>query len=340
MLKTAFIGAGNIFENTHLPLFRKQEECELSAIMEVHDEKAKEIARKHGIPEYFTNIDKLLDVVRPDIVVVCTPNKFHHSMTIKALNAGAHVLCEKPPAMTAYEAKEMATLAEKNKKVLAYNLHYRHSNEVSFLKKQIDNGVLGDIYSVKVQALRRRGIPGWGNFISKEAQGGGPLIDIGIHMLDVALYLMGYPAVKSVEASQYTEIGNRRRKGTFGYWDPEKFDVEDSCFAFIKFKNNASLFLETSFALNIKQRSVMNVELYGNLSGASVFPLEIYLDRDGELVDEIYPFVSTMKNEHYAASIKSFVDKCLGKETMIATAYEGYMLQKIIEDIYNTGGNP
>lgn len=202
------------------------------------------------------------------------------------LKNNCNVFCEKPPGIKAKEALEMLNLSKEKNKVLAYNFHHRHSTDVEYMKKSMDSGQLGDIYYGRIKALRRRGIPGWGVFTNKELQGGGPLIDLGVHMLDAALYLAGFPKIKSVSAFSYTKIGNVKNKGTLGEWNPEKFQVEDFLTGYIKFENGSVWNLETSFALNIKEKNtIMNVELFGTEGGMNLADMEIYTEANGELTD-------------------------------------------------------
>src|SRR5699024_4627011 len=156
---------------------------------DVVKEKVEQVAEEYNIPNAFTNHEEMLQEVELDAVSICTPNKFHAPAAIAALRAGCHVLCEKPPAMTVEEAHQMDIEAKNAGKILTYGFHFRHKPEVETLKRFIDGGELGEIYAAHVLAIRRRGIPGWGVFTNKELQGGGPLIDIGVHMLDTALYL-------------------------------------------------------------------------------------------------------------------------------------------------------
>jgi predicted dehydrogenase len=333
--RIGIIGAGQIFETVHYKNYIKYpEEVEIIAVVDANLDRAKAVAEKYNIPYYFDSSTKMFESVKLDIVSVCVPNKYHYENVILALKNNCHVLCEKPPSINAGEAKEMMDLAKKQKKILAYNFHFRHSKEAKFIKNQVEKETFGEIYYVKVRALRRRGIPGWGNFINKSLQGGGPLIDIGVHMLDLALYLLDYPEVDSVMAASYQKIGNKKKKGLLGEWDPTKFEVEDSAFAFIKFKNGMSLNLETAFALYIKENSLMNVNLYGDKAGASVFPMEIYTDMDEELVDITMPFSS--EEDKHSNSIRHFLDACSGKDALISNGEEGYKIQAIIEAIYKS----
>lgn len=334
-LSAGIIGAGQIVENTHLPNFKKYpDRVETLAIVDVNPDRAKYVAEKFGIPYYFSSYQEMFDKVKLDAVSVCTPNKFHAEAVIAALNHGCNVLCEKPPAISKVDAEKMAQTAKENQKILAYNFHFRQSEEVQSIKRFIDGGEFGEIYYVRVKALRRRGIPGWGVFTNKEIQGGGPLIDIGVHMLDTALYLMDFPAADYVSASAYQKIGTRAGVGLMGSWDPNRFTVEDSAFGFIRFKNGATLVMETSFALNIKERSLMNVELCGEKAGASVFPPVIFTEKHGSLLDMELPYVAEVDKHHQ--SIKSFIDVCMGYEGLICTAEQGLAIQKIVDALYRS----
>jgi predicted dehydrogenase len=334
-LRVGIIGAGQIVEVTHMPNYMKNSELiETLSIVDVNLERAKYIAEKFNIPYYFSSYEEMFKNVELDAVSVCTPNKFHAAAVIAALNNGCNVLCEKPPAISREEAEKMTQAAKDNNKILTYNFHFRQSEEVQAIKRFIDGGEFGEIYSARVQALRRRGIPGWGVFTNKEIQGGGPLIDIGVHMLDTALYLIGYPEVDYVASSTYKKIGNRAGVGLMGSWDPEKFTVEDSAFGFIRFKSGASMMLETSFALNIKERSLMNVNLFGEKAGASVFPPVIFTEKNGSLLDIEIPYLQ--ETDKHSKSIENFIKACLGKEAMICTAEQGLTVQKIIDAFYKS----
>ncbi|MFU8649743.1 Gfo/Idh/MocA family protein [Lysinibacillus sp. RSDA_15] len=328
-LKVGIIGTGSIAQTVHIPNYiRNKDRVELVAVCDIDIQKAKECAHKFDIPFYFSNYEDMLNQVDLDAVSVCTPNKFHTEATIKSLLSGCHVLCEKPPAITHEEAKRMQEIAEKTGKILTYGFHYRYSQEVQTLKKFIDSKELGEIYTIKVCALRRRGIPNWGVFTNKELQGGGPLIDIGVHMLDTALYLMGYPNPDIILASTYQKIGNK--KG-IGDWDWEKFSVEDFAIGMIKFKNGATLILETSFAANI-QKDKMQVSLLGDKGGADLFPLRIYQEKHDVLID-VSP-VHTKDIKPRDAEIDDFISCCLSGIQPFSTPKEGAILQRILENFY------
>ncbi|WP_408011209.1 Gfo/Idh/MocA family protein [Pseudalkalibacillus sp. A8] len=332
--KVAVIGGGNVAEKVHVPYYRTREELELVAVVSPNTERAKSFAERTNIPRFYSDAKEMYETEKPDIVSVCTPNRFHYEHVIYALEHGCDVLCEKPPATSAKQAKEMKETAEKNHCLLAYNLHHRFAEDVQIIKEKASDGLLGDIYVTKVQALRRCGIPGWGHFINKDMQGGGPLIDIGIHMLDAALYVLEYPKVQIVTAKMYQKIGSKKNEGTLGNWDPSQFKVEDSLFGFIELEGGRLLQLETSFALNIKETSLMNVEFYGDQAGATLFPAHIYTDQKGEFYSILEK--ESADSDRSQKSLAAFVDKCLGKDVMVADGTQGYLIQQIIEALYQS----
>ncbi|WP_319003545.1 Gfo/Idh/MocA family protein [Bacillus shivajii] len=193
---------------------------------------------------------------------------------------------------------------------------------------------LGDIYAASVYAVRRRGIPGWGVFTNKDLQGGGALIDIGVHMLDTALHLMGYPEPDQVLGATYQKLGKKKGVGLLGEWDYENFSIEDMARGMITFKNGASITLESAFAANVKKDDVMNVSLKGDRGGADVFPLNIYQEKHNTLLD-VSPAYLPDESPH-TNLITNFVDCCVNETEPSSTAEQGVILQQIIEALYRS----
>lgn len=334
-LKVALIGAGGIATDVHIPAYRKvPEQVEIVAIADVAYDKAKAVAREHGIASVYDNYQSMLTETDIDAVSVCVPNKFHKDAAIAALEAGCHVLCEKPPAMNQEEAKEMEDAAVKSGKLLMYGFHYRFQSETQAAKRFIDAGEFGEIYSGRVQAIRRRGIPGWGVFTNKELQGGGPLIDIGVHMLDTALYLMGYPEPAVVLGQTHQQLGTKKGVGLLGEWDYQNYTVEDMAIGMITFKNGASLVLESAFAANVEKRDTMQVSLMGNKGGADIFPLKMYQEKHDTLID-ITPAYLPEINAHQT-EIHAFVADCIEGNITDRYAKQGTNIQKIIDGLYQS----
>ena len=228
----------------------------------------------------------------------------------------------------------MEEKAKEKNLFLSYGFHFRASEQVAFLKKAIESGQMGEIYHADVQWHRRRGIPGWGSFTNKEIQGGGPLIDIGAHMLDSALYLMGYPKVSYVCATYSDRLGKSSKAGLMGSWDTERFTVEDSLFGFVRFADGTSLNLQTSFAINRAEKDVRSVKLYGSCQGADLFPLRVFGEENGQLYDKDYPFME-MRDWHLDLD-RNFVKACLGEESLLVTARQGTYIQELICMLYQS----
>lgn len=331
-LRVGIIGAGSIASGVHIPNYKKHEDrVELAAVADVNRDKAEECAARFGISEVYDSYETMLREARLDAVSICTPNKFHAGAAIAALEAGCHVLCEKPPAMSYEEAQRMEQTAQRRGRLLTYGFHYRYAEEVQLLRRYIEAGELGEVYMAKVTAVRRRGIPAWGVFTNKELQGGGALCDIGVHMLDTALYLMGYPEVDRVMATTYQKLGTRPGVGD---WDWKQFSVEDLAVGMIVFKNGASLLLETAFAANVGPDKTMQVSLMGDQGGADVFPLKLYQERHGTLVD-VQP-VGLKGGKPRDLELAAFVDSCLGGPPPLSHAAEGTALQRIVEQLYRS----
>jgi predicted dehydrogenase len=334
-LRAGIIGAGQEAQASHFPNFLKNKDLvDVVALCDINPVSAKGAAEKFGIPNYYTSHKEMLEKENLDMVSICVTNKFHEPITVDALKAGCNVLCEKPPAINSVQAKHMEKVAKETGKILTYNLHYRHAPEVRTVKAMIDEGKFGKIYSGKVIAYRRRGIPGWGTFTNKDMQGGGPMMDIGIHMLDTALYLLGFPEPSYVAANSSDLIGKRKGFGLMGDWDPSRFTVEDSMFGYIGFKNGTSLLVETAFALNCKQERKMNVELFGEFSGASVFDGEVYTENENGLLDIAMPFVRDIDRRF--ESISSFIRCCRDNLQPLVTASQAVVLMNIIDAMYKS----
>jgi predicted dehydrogenase len=337
--KVAIVGGGHIADQNHIPILKQlSDRVSVVAICSRDANKARILADKYDIPLAFNNLPDLFSGDhKPDIVFNCTANNLHYPFTIQALENDCHVFCEKPPAMNAKEAREMAHVAKEKGKTLAYNFQRRHTPQFSLLQKCLREGSLGDVYHIKATYLRRRGIPGWGNFTNKSIQGGGALIDLGVHILDLALSLLDYHIPDKILGNTYDFIGKAGGKGLKGTWDPAKFEVEDASFAYLSFPNNASIILSSSFALNRKDEETINLEISGTKAGATLNPVELFTEIAGELANIQFPHL-TPTNPQLENTI-AFLDACEGKASNICTAEQGAILQEIVERIYKSAGH-
>ncbi|ALB62892.1 Putative oxidoreductase YcjS, NADH-binding [Cronobacter condimenti 1330] len=332
LLRVAIIGAGQVADNVHASFYRTREEVQLAAVCDSRPEQAQAFAERHAIRHIFADVGAMLSKIRPDVVSVCSPNRFHYEHVMQALAAGCHVMCEKPPAMTPAQADEMREAARRAGRVLAYDFHHRFARDTRLLREQVANGTLGDVYVTTARALRRCGVPGWGVFTNKALQGGGPLIDIGVHMLDAAMFVLGFPAVARVTAHSFQKLGTTKSSGQFGHWDPQHYTVEDALFATLTFASGGILRLETSFALNIAPQSIMNVEFCGEKAGATLFPAHIYQDNDGELLTLLQR--EKADDQRHRRSMEAFLDSVQGKPAPIADGEQGWQIQRLVAAIY------
>lgn len=272
-VRIGIIGCGGIANGKHLPALTKMEDVEVVAFCDIVKERAQKAKEKYGKDDavVYSDYKELLKDETIDAVHVLTPNRSHSFITIDALNANKHVLCEKPMAKTYEEAKAMVETAKKTGKVLTIGYQYRCGPEALYLKEACNAGDLGEIYYAKAHALRRRAVPTWGVFLNEYEQGGGPLIDIGTHALDMTLWMMDNYKPKMVVGTTYAKLRNQKDCGNaWGDWDQSQFTVEDSAFGFIVMENGATIVLESSWALNTLDIDEAKTTLCGTKAGADM----------------------------------------------------------------------
>jgi predicted dehydrogenase len=273
-IKSGIIGCGGIANSKHLPALNKlKDEVDITYFCDINEERALKSCNQFGISgsKVCTDYHKLLEDKSIDIVYVLTPNVSHGQITCDAFAAGKHVLCEKPMSHSYAEAQKMIDAAKKSGKKLTVGYQNRFRKDSQQLFEMTRIGELGDIYFAKAHALRRRAVPTWGVFPDKSKQGGGPLIDIGTHALDLTLWFMNNYEPEMVVGQVFQKLKGYPEGNAFGPWDPAKFETEDSAFGFIKMKNGAVIFLEASWALNIINAKEAAVTLCGTLAGAEMF---------------------------------------------------------------------
>ena len=276
-LKVGIIGVGGI-AGSHIPGWAASEHAELVAGSDVNPEVLKNWGAKQGITKLVAKPEDLINDPDIDIIDVCTPNNYHAPLSIAALEAGKHVICEKPLAPNPDLIKQMIAARDKSGKLLMTAQHFRFSGKSKAMKAEIDKGILGDIYHARSLMLRRSGAPTRPGFIMKEHSSGGPCIDIGVHILDLTLWFMGNPRPVSVTGVARAEIAHQ--EGAFSNWGteiPKEFDVEDFAAAFVRFETGATLVLEVSWLLHHDtQGEDMQMWLYGTKGGSHWPKCEIY----------------------------------------------------------------
>jgi predicted dehydrogenase len=271
--RIAIIGCGGIANGKHMPSLSKLDNVEMVAFCDIISEKAQEAATKYGKGEarVYEDYREVLKDSSIDIVHVCTPNDSHAEITIAALEAGKHVMSEKPMAKTAADARRMVEAAKRTGKKLTVGYNNRFRGDSQHLYKICSEGELGEIYFAKAHAIRRRAVPTWGVFLDEEKQGGGPLIDIGTHALDLTLWMMNNYEPAVVLGTSYHKLSQRENAANaWGPWDPAKFTVEDSAFGMITMKNGATIILESSWALNTLEVDEAKCTLSGTEGGADM----------------------------------------------------------------------
>lgn len=269
-LKVGVIGVGGI-ARTHMPGWAKSKHAEVISGADVNQAALERWASEHNIPKTHSSSEDLINDPDIDIIDVCTPSTYHAELSIAALEAGKHVICEKPLAPTPAEVEKMIAARDKSGKMLMTAQHFRFTGKSKALKAEIDSGALGEVYHARSWMLRRSAIPTGLGFLLKQHSGGGATIDIGVHILDLTLWFMGNPKPVSVTGVARTELANNPK--AFSIWNgetvPQEMDVEELALAFVRFENGATLVLEVSWMLHHDTSGEdMKMWLYGNEGGA------------------------------------------------------------------------
>lgn len=276
MLKVCIIGCGMIARSAHIPAYKYHSEYyEVTAVCDMFEESAKAVAEEFSIPNYYTDAETMLKEQKADVVSVCSPNMSHKHFVMLALSYGANVLCEKPLAFNYNDAKEMFDLAKKQNKVLMACQTARFTPDRKKAIEIIEKDTLGEVYYAEVSRIRRRGIPTWGKFHLKEYSGGGALVDIGVHIMDSALWLMGNPEPTTVKANMLKvhteELGSAKSSGALkenvvtNNFNPDEMNVESFASGTVSFKNGATLSFKVSWAANLAEAN--NIVLSGSKAG-------------------------------------------------------------------------
>ncbi len=336
-IRVGFVGAGGI-AGTHIRWLKPVEGVEVIALADPVEGACEKQIQNHGLDgaKAFADYKDMLKMKDIDAVSVCTPNWLHKQPSIDALKAGKHVMVEKPMAMTAGEAKAMCETAKKAKKVLTIGFQHRFNPSTQFVRNAVEDGMLGDVLYCRAHALRRRGIPSWGVFGRKELQGGGPLIDIGVHIIEMSHYVMGRPKPVAASAACHTYLGNKKPTATapWGDWDYKTYTVEDLATGYVRFDNGATLTIEASFAAHLENDEFKSTFM-GTKAGAVVDggQARIFTDMAGKMVN-IAPTVFE-KEEAFARKMRYWIEAIRGGENQ-APGEDGWMVQQILDALYKS----
>ncbi|WP_273123003.1 Gfo/Idh/MocA family protein [Bacillus weihaiensis] len=341
LVNIGLIGAGSIGD-VHLQTFSKlQNEAIIKGITDVNKELAKQKAQKFLIESIYPTSETLLNDTSLDAVIIAVPNKYHASLAIQALRAGKHVLIEKPMGINSEAAKEIVRAERESGKLVMVAHQMRWMNVIQQVKTQVEKDAFGSIYHAKTGWFRRKGIPGWGSwFTQKDHSGGGPLIDIGVHMVDVALHLMGNPKPISVYGSTYAEFGPKQKGiGSWGIPDWKgKYDVEDFASAFIKMDNGSSLTLEVSWAVHMDTNNDPFIHLMGSEGGASLIGNrgKILTEQFGRQIDLDLSVEDSEIGDERVQLSKHFIECMREGKKPITSSMSGLTNNLIIDAIYKS----
>lgn len=341
-LKVGVIGIGQVAA-IHLDAYRAHQEVEVVALCDLVYEKANRAASELQVPNVYTDYRELLKQEDLDFIDICTPNALHAIIAIEGLHAGKHVFTEKPDAINVEGVLEMAEAARQSGKHLMAMRNNRFAPGVQFLKRFIDQGLLGEAYTCRCGWLRRRGIPGKGGwFTTRDISGGGPLIDLGVHFIDVAVWLMGNPKPVSVVGATYAKFAETSLSdsihSSYGQkQDDGIYDVEDLASGFIRFHNGATLQLEFSWASNVEQEESF-VEMRGTKAGFSLRKGEVKLF--SEIADTMcttIPDLSKAKTGgNHAKHLHHFIDVLQGRAEPIIRPEHGVDMIRILCALYES----
>ncbi len=337
-LKYACIGTGGIADQKHLAGYAQLDDVELVAICGRNQDAARRLAEKYGVPHIYADEDAMFEAhPELDIVSVCTPNFMHCGTTIKALEKGINVHCEKPLCMSEAEAREIAAAEEKSRAQVMVAFNQRFTNNAWFLKRCIEDGLFGDIYHVKCGYRRTRGIPGKGGwFTNKALSGGGPLIDLGVHFLDLAMYLLDFPKAKTATGATYAMFADNgsRNSWQYGGHSDGLCDVEDLAAGFLRFERGITVDFEFSWASNI-EKEYNYCEILGTKSGARLYDgtLTLYSECQDTLVkiqpDTNYPIAAINEFRHFCDCVRE-------GRTPLATVEQSVRLMQVIDAVYRS----
>ena len=337
-LKAGVIGLGMGYN--HLRGYMTHPDVEVVAIADRQADRREKAQKEFNLDKLYVEGIDMIRNEKLDILSVAVPNNQHKELTIAGLKAGAHVLCEKPMAMNTAEAEEMLETAKKLNRQLGIDFSYRFTPQSRAMKALVEEGRLGEIYYARSVWLRRRGVPGgtssgfntegasgsW--FYDKKQSGGGPLIDLGVHRLDLALWMMGYPEPAWVMGSTYSKIAPALVKN---------YTVEDLACAMIKFRNGATLELDASWASNIKENEQMSTRDKGgiyqyNLDEGYTYDVEYYQEIEGKQYDcKLHPPVPEVKSAFHM-----FVEAVRDNKPFLATGEQGVTVMRLLDAIYES----
>ena len=355
-LKVAFISGGMISNAAHIPAYRNlADKVEIVAVCDIYEPTARATAQRWEIPSWYTDAAEMLEREKPDLVSVCTSNAAHKAMSLLALESGANVLCEKPLAFRYTDAKELFDTAERQGRMLVTCQSSRFTPEYLDARELAEHGCLGNVYFAEVSRIRRRGVPTWGNFHRKDINGGGAFCDIGVHVLDAVVWIMGNPKMKSVSGAMSSVLTRKGENlvtslseagaplGRFGgrcSYTPDQFETEEFAAGSIRFENDAMLNFKVAWAVNLPVSNAISV--VGERAGLLLPEFRLLSTYDRYQAD-ILPrrfnderkYADKTFNGHWRL-IENYVNALLGLEEPMIRPEETLNVSAIIDAFYRS----
>lgn len=338
-VRIGMVGAGMIAHHASREILAHGQ-AEISAAFDINENRLKELQKAFDIPQGYTRPEDIFADQDVDAVYIAVPNAFHAELAIAALDAGKHVILDKPFAINIREAEQVAVAVQRSGKLFTLGMNFRYSEAAQTVRSLVANGTLGEIYHAKSYLYRRSGIPRFGTwFCEKDKAGGGALLDIGVHMLDLALFITDNFQPVSVSGQTYRTFGHRKiGEGGWGMSDrgEHKFDVDDFAAAMIRLKNGAMISLNVTWAMHQKEPDRMNLEVYGSEGGASVFPLELYRFGQTEKEYQVIQNPSAELIYPHQNRFHNFINAILDEEALCVTLDQALTVQKILDAVYES----
>ena len=347
-VRVGIIGCGGIANGKHMPSLKEVEGVEMVAFCDLIIEKAEKAAKQYGTPDakVYTDYKELLKDESIEVVHVLTPNRSHADLTIDALYAGKHVMCEKPMAKTAADAKRMLDAAKATGKKLTIGYQHRQKAASQYAKQYIDTGALGEIYYANCYAIRRRGTPNWGVFLNEYEQGGGPVVDIATHSLDLTLYLMNNYEPALVVGKTHKALAHPEEGNIWGDNGVSTTPLEEAASAMIVMKNGATIMLETSWALNTDSPIPEgSCRLCGSRAGLSIIRDELKINKvelDRQVNSQIdlgaggVAFYSGSSNSPAVTEARNWIASIVDDTAPVVLPEQAYVVSQILEAIYTS----
>ncbi len=324
-VKIALIGCGNVAQVVHLPVLEKMADVEIAAVVDPDKRKAQAVASRGNIPSSFTSLNALLasPIARElNAIDICTPTDTHRPLAIQAMEAGLDVLVEKPIARTAKEARDMAATAQKTGRKLMVGMNNRFRPDTMLLKTFIDKKELGKVYYIKSGWLKQQSsVSPWHQ--QKEKSGGGVILDLGIAMLDLGLWLLDYPDVQTVSASTYHE---------------QTKTVEDSAAIFVRMGTDTTFTIEVSWTFQ-REGDFFYCNIFGNDGSAFINPLKVMKRVHGSLINLTPVKQQTpvaLYKKSYENELRYFVNAVKGLVPLVSTGEEAAKRMTIVDAIYQS----